>query len=239
MSEGRRRLLQKAIEWGRSRFWASDEGLTALLASTALFIFVVVPLDAAAWLGPWAATVIDLWIAIMVLSGIAAVSRTRASALITTGLLVAFLAVQWAGSRWNAEWLTPVHAALALAVTALIAFMVLVQVYRPGPVTVNRIKGAVAAYLLVGVAWSHAFALLLALDPAALQGVSAQGDRTYARLVYFSFVTLSSTGYGDITPTMPASQSLANLESVVGQLFPAVLLARLVSLELTSRPNRP
>jgi hypothetical protein len=55
-----------------------------------------------------------------------------------------------------------------------------------------------------------------------------------SKLVYFSFVTLTSVGYGDIVPVHPVARSLCNLESIIGQLYPATLLARLVTLELQS-----
>jgi hypothetical protein len=58
------------------------------------------------------------------------------------------------------------------------------------------------------------------------------GPRGFAATIYFSFVTLTSTGYGDILPVNPFARSLANLESIVGQLFPATLLARLVAQSL-------
>ena len=57
--------------------------------------------------------------------------------------------------------------------------------------------------------------------------------------MYFSFVTLTTTGYGDIVPVHAGARSLANLEAFIGQLYPAVLLARLVSLELTSGSKTP
>ncbi|HXB77134.1 MAG TPA: potassium channel family protein [Bradyrhizobium sp.] len=56
-----------------------------------------------------------------------------------------------------------------------------------------------------------------------------------ANLIYFSFVTLTSVGYGDIIPLHPVARSLANIESIIGQLYPATLLARLVTLELEHR----
>jgi hypothetical protein len=54
-------------------------------------------------------------------------------------------------------------------------------------------------------------------------------------LIYFSFVTLTSTGYGDIVPVDPVARSLCNVEMIIGQLYPATLLARLVTLELADR----
>ena len=59
-----------------------------------------------------------------------------------------------------------------------------------------------------------------------------------SKLFYFSFVTLTSIGYGDIMPVNPAAQTVAILEGLIGQLFPAILLARLVSLEIESRQSR-
>ena len=59
-----------------------------------------------------------------------------------------------------------------------------------------------------------------------------------AKLLYFSFITLTSVGFGDIVPVHPVAQTLAMLEALIGQLFPAILLARLVSLEIESRQHK-
>jgi hypothetical protein len=58
-----------------------------------------------------------------------------------------------------------------------------------------------------------------------------------AALLYFSFGTLSTAGFGDIKPIYPIARNLANLEAIIGQLFPATLLARLVSLEINHRKS--
>ena len=70
----------------------------------------------------------------------------------------------------------------------------------------------------------------------AFQGIKIEDSTSLAsNLIYFSFVTLTSTGYGDILPVHPIARSLCNVETIVGQLYPATLLARLVSLQLESR----
>nr|WP_253604283.1 MULTISPECIES: potassium channel family protein [unclassified Bradyrhizobium] len=69
--------------------------------------------------------------------------------------------------------------------------------------------------------------------PDAFKGMNLEDDSAPASSVYYlSFVTLTSTGYGDIIPVHPLARSLCNVESVIGQLYPATLLARLVTLEL-------
>jgi voltage-gated potassium channel Kch len=112
--------------------------------------------------------------------------------------------------------------------------MVLTQVFRQGPITFHRIQGAIAAYLLLGLAWANAYDLIELARPGALRFPEGGGP-TPIRLVYFSFVTLTTVGYGDITPIHPAARSLAIAEALVGQLFPAILIGRLVSMEIASR----
>ena len=68
-----------------------------------------------------------------------------------------------------------------------------------------------------------------------LLGDILHGARGGSQMVYFSLSTLTTTGYGDIVPVYPFARSLANLESLLGQLFPAIFLARLVTLEVADR----
>ena len=92
------------------------------------------------------------------------------------------------------------------------------------------IMGAICVYLLIGIFWFLLYRISFVLNPAnfiELQGTDNNPDFT---LLYFSFTTLTTVGYGDITPTAPAAMGLANLESIMGQLYPAIFVARLVSL---------
>jgi hypothetical protein len=221
----------------RERLWASDEGLTVLLVLVVLFAFVVLPLDALGLLGVWAASALDVWFSLIILAGVVSISRRRSAAVVVTVLLFTGIAVHVADNWISETSLDGVQAVLDLVVIAILAALILAQVYRAGPVTRQRIEGAITVYLLLGLLWAEVYFLMVLLDPGALQGVSSE-HRMTSRLVYFSFVTLTSTGYGDVTPVTPPAQSLANLESVVGQLYPAILLARLVSLAVASRQAR-
>ena len=111
--------------------------------------------------------------------------------------------------------------------------------FGPGRVTWHRVQGAVALYLIVALLFAHLYGLLTVLVKEAFSnvpvGLNVNAVFYRGRLLYFSFVTLTSTGYGDIVPLHPVARSLAALEAVIGQLFPATLLARLVSLELEGR----
>ncbi len=108
--------------------------------------------------------------------------------------------------------------------------------FGPGRVTHHRILGAVTLYLNIGLMFASIYQLVGNLfGDAAFFSDKADHLRSMGAMVYFSFTTLSSVGFGDIQPVHPFARSLANLESIIGQLFPATLLARIVTLELSHR----
>jgi Ion channel len=120
-----------------------------------------------------------------------------------------------------------------LAAILVIAVVLLLQVFREGPVTFMRIQGAIAVYLLFGVFYAHAYHIAELLHPGSFNS-TAGGVPNVRDLIYFSYVTLSTVGYGDITPVRPIARSLAVAEALTGQLFLAITIARLVAMEVVA-----
>jgi len=120
---------------------------------------------------------------------------------------------------------------LIIAVT--LGVLVARAVFGGGRITYHRIVGAILLYLLIAVVFATLFAFVGLTIPDAFKGIAFEDDSALASsLFYLSFVTLTSTGYGDIVPMHPVARSLCNVESIIGQLYPATILARLVTLEL-------
>jgi hypothetical protein len=141
--------------------------------------------------------------------------------------LFLFMLAAWLALRVGSFAAAPALAPALLGVSGLgMAGLVLVSVLRGGAVDGERICAALCVYLLAGIAFGGVFAALEAVAPGSLEGA---GD-DIGSAVYFSFMTLTSVGYGDIAPLTPAARALAMLEAVFGQLYLAVLIARLVSL---------
>jgi len=109
-------------------------------------------------------------------------------------------------------------------------------VFGPGEVTYHRIMGAILLYLTIGATFVGLFTFVGLIVPRAFSGIVMDDSPALpSNFIYFSFVTLTSTGYGDIVPLHPIARSLSNVEGIIGQLYPATLLARLVSLEIARR----
>jgi hypothetical protein len=146
--------------------------------------------------------------------------------LLLMGLGVATSAAYgWSGSdtaRLANAFIVVLFCALS---TVLTADQVLL---RAGPITLNRIMGALCVYLLLGVLWSLGFSLTEYLLPDAFTHSAGTPDDAGSAYLYYSFVTLTTLGYGDVTPVHPAARTLAYLEAVIGQLYLAVLVASLV-----------
>ena len=145
----------------------------------------------------------------------------------------ATLAVRWmafftptlALQVWMGIW--------SIVAILVIALVLLSQVFRPGPVTSYRLQGAIAVYLLFGVGWAHAYHLTGLLHPGSFNTPAGEIP-SVLDWAYFSFITLTTVGYGDITPVKPIARTLAMGEALAGQLYLAVLIARLVAMEVVS-----
>jgi hypothetical protein len=113
------------------------------------------------------------------------------------------------------------------------------QVFRPDRVDLNKIVGALCIYLIIGAIWAIAFQLLETFHPGSFGGLEEYSTHVRtARLYYFSLVTLTTLGYGDVVPLTPYAETLAVSEAVFGQFYLAVLVAGLIGAYLTDRENQ-
>jgi hypothetical protein len=212
------------------RFWLSDRMLVALLGMLVLLIFAIplVPFDRAGRI------VIDLFFSLLLLSGIATLARSRVVLWLGTALAAAALVVRFLDRLPPGIDLGRLDALLTGLTEATLAAVLLVQLFRPGRVTFYRVAGAVVVFLLFGHVCVEAYYLIETMSPGSFRFVTPPNGRSglNGRLVYFSFATLSTVGYGDVTAVNPLARSLAAIEALTGQLYPAILIARFVALAI-------
>jgi voltage-gated potassium channel len=105
-----------------------------------------------------------------------------------------------------------------------------------GPVDRNKVIGSFCIYLLLGIIWATVYMMLAEYRPGAFDGLTfGSWHETFPNLLYFSFITLTTIGYGDITPAAPVAQFLAFMEAIIGQFYMAVLVASLVGIGISNR----
>jgi len=232
----RRNIRTKRILAYPERLWTTDIALTTLLVSLLAYIFFAYPLG---WIGSFRPVAAAFFSFILITGAITASKNRIFRRLVFSWGFLAFI-LTWARFLFpHQQNLIFVTNCLGLFFLLLLTSLILGQIFREGPTTSHRIMGAVAVYLIIGMIWSVAYYLVALWIPGAfsIQGPIAPGDGEplQSQLFYFSFVTLTSIGYGDIAAVHPIVRMLVILEGVVGQLFPAILIARLVSLQIQSK----
>lgn len=131
---------------------------------------------------------------------------------------------------------------MAIGFFAFTSIVLLRQALGASTVTADIIAGAVCVYLLLGVIWALVFSLIEQLLPGSflVNGSPFAPDVAQSvlrsELLYLSFITLSTVGYGDVVPAVPSARAFAVLEALTGQLYLTVLVARLVGLHMARRP---
>jgi hypothetical protein len=208
-----------------------DLSLSALTALLVVFVFVLVPL---AELRIVNRHMIEIAFAAILLTGVAARRHPSLLERLFVGAALLAIALRILNLALPDASIRVVDALVLIAAFGLLAAVTLARTLRPGEITMHRLEGAIAAYVLVGLMFAQAYRLVAIGTPGAflLAGAPADYDAIVPKIVYFSFVTLTTLGYGDITPVHPYARSLVMLESLIGVLYPAVLIARLVSLEV-------
>jgi hypothetical protein len=232
-----------------------------------LFWFLVVALAAPLAVpdGPIIRRIVAGLMFVVLLSGLNAISEDRRGFLLGASIAIPAVALHWLGLALDSITIHSISQALYLLFFAYVAYVTLRWTLKRREIDVDTIYGAVSVYLLMALIWALAYYSLSLVDPGSLKypdgdpfgevqsarAASAHSDSSGAGLdwrdvsvtaqgtmVYFSFVTLTTLGYGDIHPSSEAARILAMLEAVLGQLYLVILVARLVGLYTTQQSSR-
>ena len=158
--------------------------------------------------------------------------RVRRPVMVALGVLGLLVVVVLFDSPNSSHWRWVVAVAALTAFTAIATICVLQYVLNLEPITADKVFGAVDAYVLIGFTFASLFALLELVQPDAFHVMvpGLEGKLSWVELMYFSFTVLTSTGFGEITPATNMARSLIVIEQVLGVMYVAFLVARLVNL---------
>jgi hypothetical protein len=217
-----------------------NPSLTALLVILLVSVFGVTPaletqpLELARSGSATALTIVGV-------AGVLIVWRNRMAMAVVVGAIAAGITTTILDMHRPSELNAYIFRGSSVAVLGALIWIVGTAVFGGGRITFHRIQGAIAIYLMIGLTFMHLYALISLLIPGAFLYASHLSNPNQLQrglFHYFSFVTLTSTGYGDIVPLHPVARSTAILESLIGQLFPTTLVARLVTLQISDRRSQ-
>jgi voltage-gated potassium channel len=224
-----------------------DFRFVQLLASLLLFM-VFVPLldyfDFAQWYV--ARAIVSLLFAALVVSAVVAVTESR-TAFFYTIVMAAMAVMMQVVSTVNSQfWVQILAALLGFMFLGRVILLLLRHLFQARDVTFDTICASACTYILIGVSWAFVYTIVDLLDshafshPASVEQTASVrfGAEQSATALYFSMVTLTTLGYGDITPQSMLARMLSTVEALTGQLYLAILVARLVGIYTISKPNR-
>ena len=188
---------------------------------------------------PYSGVILNLFLSAILIFSVYAFSRKRRSLVIALVLAVPTLLINW-GKLFFPQLISPqIETIFPILFFGYILSIIFIGIFKAKRVTTNLIFGSICIYLLIGLEWSFIYSLLEILNPGSFQvDTPGLGEVLYdrqsstIRFVYFSFITLTTLGYGDITPVTPPAQLIASIEAITGQFYLTILVARLVGMHL-------
>lgn len=220
----------------------------AFLLVALVLLFVAAPLVRAFGPGtrPFVAqAVVTVVFTAMLLSAVFAVSKTRRMVIVAVSLAVPAIVVQLLDLLVQHNGILIAEHVLSIVFLGFTIVVILTSLFGNERVSLDLICASLCVYLILGILWAEVFSLLAILDPASFTFThAAQAEAQSMRLgdersvfpLYYSLVTMSTLGYGDIVPTTAPARMLAAVEAITGQLYLAVLVARLVGLHIAHSP---
>lgn len=207
-------------EIGRFRF---------LLWSLMLMIGLQPLLDE--WIGAriWADVFTDIFFGCALLSGLHAISEQPRQLQLSLLLAAAIILLRGLFYALKMPVFNQLQLGLSLIFLIQMLLMIWIHIQKENEVTLDLIMAAACAYILLGMVWAYAYFFLDKVHPGSFNVVEKPGEGLWT-FYYYSFVTLTTVGYGDILAITKSARALSTLEAITGQLYLAIMISRLVGL---------
>jgi len=224
-------LSAKKLE---KHFWNEERGLTSMFILLCISNFIVIPFLSQQNIIQFITRA--FWF-VLLFTGIFTLSadRTQIKKLSLIPILLVIISI--IRIFFDFRFLDYIDLIVDISVFALLIAMVMVKVFEAGEITIHRVVGSIVAYILVADIWAILFQFFYIQIPGSLQvpDIYSQTGVPASVFLYFSFTTLTTTGFGDILPIHSITRTLVIIEQLIGVLYPVVLIGRLVSLVTTKK----
>jgi hypothetical protein len=215
----------------QKHFWTEESGLTSMFILLFASNFVITPFFGKGQL--LNILIRFIWL-VLLFTGITTMSETRVQRRLFSLVPILLVIINVIRYIYDSPFLAYIDLLTDIAVFTILGGMVFIKVFEEGPVTLHRIIGAIVGYMLIGNLWAVLYQFLYVNLPGSIQLAAADNGSIIkpATFIYFSYTTLTTTGFGDILPAGAITRALVNIEQLIGVFYPAILIGRLVSLSI-------
>jgi hypothetical protein len=213
------------------QFWAQEKSLSILLVILVVQIFIIIPLGERTLFGK---IIFLVFFIFLLITGIFLFVKNTIWRIILITILTLPVLLGSDIFFHSVSWEISNDLAIVLY-SIFLGAIVLLRTFSKGQFTLHRIQGGIVVYLLISLVFALLYqSVYLLQGDASFKGLSLADRKEF---MYFSLVTLTTVGYGDITPAVVIARSLSNFESLIGQLYPAILIAGIVTKVLEAKTN--
>jgi hypothetical protein len=211
-----------------NHFWDKESGLSGMIILLAIMQFILIPLFGSY---SFIMSVLNVFWMLFLLAGIFSLATSNKQAALISIVPLLFVVFSWINVVSTTPFVLVTELILSVCTFLLLIILVLMKVFEPGPITAHRVIGSIVIYMLLAHLWTVVYIFFYEHIPGSFQLTlpEFESNSIQANFLYFSYVTLSTTGFGEILPLHPFVRALVNLESIFGVLYPVVLIGRLVS----------
>jgi hypothetical protein len=178
-------------------------------------------------------TLLDISITIIFLTSLYAIGKRPNDLRIAVLLLLPVITAMWVTYFVQVPYLSLVGDCCSIFFLAFTIIIILFTLFKEKEVTLDVIYSAFVSFMLIALMWAFIFDILEGLSPGSFLVTQGQFEDSRIHFIYYSFVTITTVGFGDILPVSLTARAFSIVEMVVGQIFLIVLIARLVGINIT------
>jgi hypothetical protein len=211
-----------------NHLWNKESGLSGMLVLLFAMHFILIPLFGS--YSSFMVTINIFWMLFLV-AGIISLSKTKQQAIQISIIPFLFILFGWINVFDASPFFIMVDIVLTICTFGLLIFLVLVKVFEPGPITGYRVIGSIVVYMILANLWAVIYLFIYEHIPGSFSITLPpfESNTLQANFLYFSYITITTTGFGEIVPLHPFARAMVQVEALIGVLYPVILIGRLVS----------
>jgi hypothetical protein len=211
-----------------NHLWDKESGLSGMFVLLCIMHFVLIPI-----FGSYSSfmVIINVFWMLFLIAGIFSLSKSKKQTVLFTIIPFFFVLFGWISVFRPTPFVLLADIIFTISTFGLLIFLVLKKVLEPGPITGYRVIGSIVVYMILANFWSVVYQFIYEHIPGAFQITLPpfESNTLQANFLYFSYITITTTGFGEIVPLHPFARAMVQIEAIIGVLYPVILIGRLVS----------